>query len=90
VKGIPAMEKSVQLKDGIDWVGAIDWNVREFHGYTTSRGTTYNAYLVRGQKTALVDTVKAGFFPEMLSRIESIMNPADIDYLIVNHKDYVP
>jgi flavorubredoxin len=90
VKGIPAMEKSVQLKDGIDWVGAIDWNVREFHGYTTSRGTTYNAYLVRGEKTALVDTVKAGFFPEMLSRIESIMNPADIDYLIVNHKDYVP
>ena len=81
------MEKSVQLKDGIDWVGAIDWNVREFHGYTTSRGTTYNAYLVRGQKTALVDTVKAGFFPEMLSRIESIMNPADIDYLIVNHAE---
>jgi flavorubredoxin len=81
------MEKSVQLKDDIYWVGAIDWNVREFHGYTTSRGTTYNAYLVRGEKTALVDTVKAGFFPEMLSRIESIMNPADIDYLIVNHAE---
>ena len=79
------MEKSVQLKDGVYWVGAIDWNVREFHGYTTSRGTTYNAYLVRGEKTALVDTVKAGFFPEMFSRIESIMNPAEIDYLIVNH-----
>jgi flavorubredoxin len=81
------MEKSVQLKDDIYWVGAIDWNVREFHGYTTSRGTTYNAYLVRGEKTALVDTVKAGFFPEMLSRIESIMDPADIDYLIVNHAE---
>ena len=79
------MEKSVQLKDGVYWVGAIDWNVREFHGYTTSRGTTYNAYLVRGEKTALVDTVKAGFFPEMISRIESIMNPEEIDYLIVNH-----
>ena len=81
------MEKSIQLKDDVYWVGAIDWNVREFHGYTTSRGTTYNAYLVRGEKTALVDTVKAGFFPEMLSRIESIMNPADIDYLIVNHAE---
>jgi flavorubredoxin len=81
------MEKSVLLKDDIYWVGAIDWNVREFHGYTTSRGTTYNAYLVRGEKTALVDTVKAGFFPEMLSRIESIMDPADIDYLIVNHAE---
>jgi len=42
---------------------------------------------VRGEKTALVDTVKAGFFPEMLSRIESIMDPADIDYLIVNHAE---
>ena len=71
------MEKSVPLKDGVYWVGAIDWNVREFYGYTTSRGTTYNAYLVRGEKTALVDTVKAGFFPEMFSRIESIMNPAE-------------
>ncbi|UCF91105.1 MAG: FprA family A-type flavoprotein [Desulfobacterales bacterium] len=79
------MEKPAELKDGVYWVGALDWNVREFHGYTTSRGSTYNAYLVRGEKTALVDTVKAGFFPEMLSRIESIMDPADIDYLIVNH-----
>lgn len=79
------MEKPVQLKDGVYWVGAIDWNVREFHGYTTSRGSTYNAYLVRGEKTALVDTVKAEFFTEMISRIESIMDPAEIDYLIVNH-----
>jgi flavorubredoxin len=79
------MEKPVQLKDGVYWVGAIDWNVREFHGYTTSRGSTYNAYLVKGEKTALVDTVKAGFFPDMYARIESIMNPAEIDYLIVNH-----
>ena len=79
------MEKPVQLKDGIYWVGAVDWNVREFHGYTTSRGSTYNAYLIKGEKTALVDTVKAGFFPEMISRIESILDPAEIDYLIVNH-----
>ena len=79
------MEKSIQLKDDVYWVGAIDWNVREFHGYTTSRGSTYNAYLVRGEKTALVDTVKAGFSQEMFSRIESIMDPAEIDYLVVNH-----
>lgn len=75
----------VPLKEGIYWVGAIDWNVREFHGYSTSRGTTYNAYLIKGEKTALVDTVKAEFFPEMLDKIESLVNPAEIDYLIVNH-----
>ncbi|HKI48196.1 MAG TPA: FprA family A-type flavoprotein, partial [Desulfobacteria bacterium] len=77
--------KAVELKAGVYWVGAIDWNLRDFHGYTTPRGSTYNAYLVKGEKTALVDTVKVGFFPEMISRIESVMDPAEIDYLIVNH-----
>ena len=75
----------VALKDGVFWVGAIDWNVREFHGYSTDRGTTYNAYLIKGEKTALVDTVKAEFFPEMMARIEAVIDPAKIDYLIVNH-----
>lgn len=79
------MSGPVILKDGVFWVGAIDWNVREFHGYSTSRGTTYNAYLVKSDKVALVDTVKAEFFPEMMARIESIVDPATIDYLIVNH-----
>lgn len=46
----------IELKPGIDWVGAIDWNVRDFHGYSTRRGTTYNAYLVRAEKTALLST----------------------------------
>ena len=79
------MVSAVPLKEGVYWVGAIDWNVREFHGYSTSRGTTYNAYLVKGKRVALVDTVKAEFFPEMMARIESVVNPEDIDYLIVNH-----
>ena len=75
----------ITLKHGIYWVGAIDWNLRDFHGYTTRRGTTYNAYLVMGEKVALVDTVKAPFFEEMLSRIREIIDPAKIEYLIVNH-----
>ena len=79
------MVEPVEIKKDVYWVGAVDWNVREFHGYSTSRGTTYNAYLIIGDQTALVDTVKAEFFPEMLSQIESLVNPADIDYLVVNH-----
>lgn len=75
----------ITLKHGIYWVGAIDWNLRDFHGHTTRRGTTYNAYLVMGEKVALVDTVKAPFFEEMLSRIREIIDPAKIEYLIVNH-----
>jgi flavorubredoxin len=75
----------VELKDGIYWVGAIDWNIQDFHGYTTPRGTTYNAYLIVDEKIALVDTVKEGFFSEMLERIKEIVDPKDIDYLVSNH-----
>ncbi len=78
-------EMKVELKSGIYWVGVIDWNIRNFHGYSTHKGTTYNAYLVIGEKIALVDTVKAPFFDEMLERINHVIDPKEIDYLIVNH-----
>lgn len=78
--------RSIPVSDGITWVGAIDWNLRDFHGYETPRGTTYNAYLVQGaNQTALVDTVKLTFVDELLSRISSVMDPADIDLIVVNH-----
>lgn len=78
--------RAVPVSDGIDWVGVIDWNLRDFHGYETPRGTTYNAYLVRGSNmTALVDTVKTPFVEELLSRVSSIMDPADVDLIVVNH-----
>jgi len=75
----------VSLTKGLYWVGAIDWNIRSFHGYITPRGTTYNAYLIVDEKIALVDTVKAPFFNEMLERIQEIVKPEEIDYVISNH-----
>jgi flavorubredoxin len=78
------MEK-VELKKGIYWVGAIDWNIRDFHGYSTTFGTTYNAYLVLDEKNVLVDTVKAPFYLEMLGRISEIIDPARIDIIVSNH-----
>ncbi len=78
------MEK-VELKKGIYWVGAIDWNVRDFHGYSTPFGTTYNAYLILDEKNVLVDTVKAPFYLEMLGRISEIIDPSKIDVIVSNH-----
>jgi flavorubredoxin len=75
----------VALTEGLFWVGAIDWNIRSFHGYHTPYGTTYNAYLIIDEKIALVDTVKGPFFSEMLQRIEEIAEPKEIDYVISNH-----
>lgn len=76
---------TTELRPGIYAVGVVDWNVRSFHGYTTNRGATYNAYLIVDEKTALIDTVKAPFAGELLERIREIMDPAQIDYLVSNH-----
>jgi len=79
--------KATQITDSIYWVGAIDWGIRNFHGYETSRGTTYNAYLVLADKVTLMDTVKAPFVDEMLSRIASVIEPEKIDYIVSNHSE---
>ncbi len=73
------------LKPDIYWVGAIDWDIREFHGYLTQRGSTYNAYLILDEKTVLVDTVKHYLFDEMLARIQEHIDPSKIDYIVSNH-----
>ena len=75
----------VEIKDNIYWVGAVDWNVRDFHGYSTYKGTTYNAYLALDEKITLFDTVKAGFKDDLLYHIKELTDPKSIDYLVVNH-----
>ena len=77
----------VKVLENIYWVGAVDWNIRHFHGFTysTHRGTTYNAYLIIDKKIALVDTVQHSFAGEMIERIKEIIDPTKIDYIIANH-----
>ena len=77
--------KAKKIKENIYWVGAIDWDVRNFHGYSTQRGTTYNAYLIIDEKITLIDTVKHSFTNEMLARISNIIDPSKIDYIVSNH-----
>ncbi|WP_342306222.1 FprA family A-type flavoprotein [Methanolobus sp. ZRKC5] len=77
--------KPLELAKGIYWVGVVDWNLRDFHGYETPKGGSYNAYLVVDEKIALIDTVKAPFAGEMLKRISQIVDPSKIDYVISNH-----
>jgi flavorubredoxin len=75
----------VVLKEGVNWVGVVDWNIRDFHGYITKRGTTYNAYLIADEKIALVDTVKSNFCNELIDHITELTSLEKIDYIIVNH-----
>lgn len=76
---------AVEVKEGIYWVGAVDWTVRNFHGYTTNRGATYNAYLIIDEKITLIDTVKAPFASDLIERVSKIVDLSKIDYLVSNH-----
>ncbi|MCD4708561.1 MAG: FprA family A-type flavoprotein [Candidatus Sabulitectum sp.] len=76
-----------KITDKVYWVGAVDWGVRDFHGYLTSRGSTYNAFLIIDEKVTLVDTVKKPFMKEMLARIASVIPPERIDFIISNHSE---
>lgn len=77
--------KPVKIKENVYWVGGVDWDLRNFHGYLTQRGSTYNSYLIIDEKITLIDGVKHYLFPELIERISEIVDPAKIDYIIHNH-----
>lgn len=77
--------KAVELKNGIYWVGAVDWAVRDFHGYATPRGTTYNNYLILDEEVTLIDTVKYDFSDITIKNIRSVADPAQIRNVVINH-----
>jgi anaerobic nitric oxide reductase flavorubredoxin len=76
-----------RVKEGIYWVGAVDWNLRSFHSYVTHRGSSYNSYLVADDKVALIDFVKAPFAEEQIERISEVIDPKKVDYIVANHAE---
>ncbi|MDU0458905.1 MAG: anaerobic nitric oxide reductase flavorubredoxin [Geobacteraceae bacterium] len=78
---------SVPIKNNISWVGKVDWELRKFHGeeYSTHKGTSYNSYLVREEKTALIETVWAPFAKEYVRNLQKSIDLNTIDYIIANH-----
>jgi flavorubredoxin len=79
--------KPIEITKDIYWVGSIDWNIRDFHGYSTHEGTTYNAYLIMDEKITLIDTVKKEFADELIHNISQIVDPGKIDCVVSNHTE---
>jgi len=77
--------KPVEIKPDIYWVGAIDWGIRDFHGYITQNGTTYNNYLIKDEQVTLIDTVKHDFCSATLENITRIVDLSKIKNLVINH-----
>lgn len=79
--------KPVEIAENIYSVGVNDWNIRDFHGYSTHEGTSYNAFLILDEKVALIDTVKSAFSDRLIKNISEIIDPKKIDYVISNHTE---
>lgn len=79
----------IPVKNNITWVGKIDWELRKFHGeeYSTHRGSTYNSYLVRDEKTVLVETVWTPFAKEFVQNLQKEIALDKIDYIIASHAE---
>jgi flavorubredoxin len=79
--------KPLEIARDVYSVGIKDWNIRDFHGYSTYQGTTYNAFLIMDEKITLIDAVKKPFADELLHNISQIVDPKRIDYVISNHTE---
>jgi flavorubredoxin len=77
--------KPVELKNGIYWVGAVDWAVRDFHGYETPRGTSYNNYLIDDDEPTLFDAVHHDFVDISIKNISRITDLQKIKHIVINH-----
>ena len=75
------------IKNNVDWVGKIDWELKKFHGedYSTHSGSSYNSYLIREEKNVLIDTVWLPFADEFVENLESEIDLNEIDMIVINH-----
>ena len=79
--------ETIEIADGVFSVGVTDWNIRDFHGYSTDLGTTYNSFLIVDEKTVLVDTVKHDFTDQLIDNIARVVDPKQIDLVVSNHTE---
>ena len=80
---------SFKITDTVSWVGKIDWELNKFHGdeYSTHKGSSYNSYLIKDEKTVLIDTVWQPFSKEFVSKLKQEIDLNKIDYIIMNHSE---
>ena len=80
---------SFKINDTVTWVGKIDWELKKFHGdeYSTHKGSSYNSYLIKDEKTVLIDTVWEPFTKEFVTNLKKEVDIQKIDYIVMNHSE---
>lgn len=78
-----------KITDKVTWVGKVDWELTTFHGneYSTRKGSSYNSYLIKDEKTVLIDTVWLPYDQEFVTNLKKEIDLKEIDYIIINHSE---
>lgn len=76
-----------EVAKNIYWVGHVDWDIRDFHGYYTEHGSTYNSYIILDEKTALIDAVKAKYAAGLVASLRDVLGGRRLDYVVCNHAE---
>jgi flavorubredoxin len=78
-----------KIAENVYWVGKIDWELKKFHGdeYSTHKGSSYNSYIVKEEKTVLIDTVWLPFARDFVDNLETEIGLANIDMIVQNHAE---
>ncbi|MCP4178215.1 MAG: FprA family A-type flavoprotein [bacterium] len=79
--------KDIIVKENIFWVGYVDWDIRDFHGYHTDKGSTYNSYLILDEKITVIDSVKAPYADSLLKNIQAYTPLNKVSYVVCNHAE---
>lgn len=76
-----------KISDKIYWIGKTDWELKKFHGdeFTTRKGSSYNSYLIKDEKTVLIDTVWLPYDREFVKNLKKEIDLKKIDYIIIQH-----
>jgi len=78
----------LQVSDSVNWIGVLDYDIVSFDVVMeTEYGTTYNSYFIDADKKAVIDTVKEKFWDSYIEKIRSVTDPAEIEYIVVNHTE---
>jgi flavorubredoxin len=81
-------DKILTVSPSVQWIGVLDHDIVTFDVVMeTKHGTTYNSYFIKAQKKAVIETVKESFWDVYLEKLKKVTDPAEIEYIILNHTE---
>jgi NADH oxidase (H2O-forming) len=81
-------EKILDITKDVKWIGILDRDITTFDiVMETAHGTTYNSYFINADKKTIVETAKEKFWPVYEKKLQKVCNPAEIEYIIMDHTE---